>query len=64
MSKLQGKIAVITGGNSGIGLATEIAGPKTSATAVENFASSGNREHADVFSGETILPCTKPLTHA
>ena len=29
MSKLEGKIAVITGGNSGIGLATEIAGPKS-----------------------------------
>lgn len=35
MSKLEGKTAVTTGGNSGIGLATEIAGPKTSATAVE-----------------------------
>ena len=29
-----------------IGLVTEIAGPRTSATAVENFASTGNRELA------------------
>ena len=52
MSKLQGKIAVITGGNSGIGRATEIAGPKTSATAVENFASSGNCELAPMSLAE------------
>jgi len=34
-----------------IGLVTEIAGPKTSATAVENFASTGNREIAPMSLG-------------
>jgi hypothetical protein len=41
-----------------IGLVTEIAGPKTPATPVENFASTGNREAAPVSLAEKQLQLT------
>jgi hypothetical protein len=48
-----------------IGLVTEIATPKTSGTAVENFASTANREVAPMSLEEKPhCYCTNPLTYA
>src|SRR5438105_1421633 len=48
-----------------IGLVTEIAGPRTSATAIENFASTGNREEAPMSLAEKQpCYCTNPQTYA
>ena len=48
-----------------IGLVTEIAAPKTSATAVENFASTANHEVAPMsLVAKQHCYCTNPLTYA
>lgn len=64
MSKLQGKIAVITGGNSGIGLATSRIFQKEGATVITNArnekrAEETKTQHGDLFSDIIVADVSK-----